>query len=80
MQANLSLDRTMLAYALHSKQFAMELSNFITYEYFQTRIQWLYKAIINHFTDPKFKEIPTVTIIEEYLKKNYSQSKFIEEG
>ena len=80
MQANLSLDRTMLAYALHSKQFAMELSNFITYEYFQTRIQWLYKAIINHFTDPKFKEIPTVAIIEEYLKKNYSQSKFIEEG
>jgi len=80
MQANLSLDRTMLAYALHSKQFAMELSNKITYEYFQTQIQWLYKAIMDHFTNPKFKEIPTAAIIEEYLNKHYSQAKFIKEG
>jgi len=80
MQANLSLDRTMLAYALHSKQFAMELSNKGTFEYFQTKIQWLYKAIMKHFTDPKFKEIPTTAIIEEHLNKHYSQAKFIKEG
>ena len=80
MQANLDLDRTMLAYALHSKQFAMDLSNKITYEYFQTRIQCLYKAIMSHFTDPKFKEIPTTAIIEEYLNKHYSQANFIKEG
>jgi len=80
MQENLSLDRTMLGYAISSKQFAMELSNVITFEYFQTSIQWLYKAIMEHFTNPKFREIPTVNIIEEYLHKNYSKADFISRG
>jgi len=80
MQENLSLDRTMLAYALSSKQFAMELSNSITFEYFHPDMQWLYKAIMDHFTNPKFKEIPTVNIIEEYLNKNYSKASFISKG
>ncbi len=80
MQENLSLDRTMLAYVLSSKPFAMEVSNKTTHEYFQTPIQWLYKAIIDHFTNPKFKEIPTGNIIEEFLTKNYSDTSFILNG
>ena len=67
MQANLSLDRTMLAYVLQSKHHAMELDNNVTFEYFHAKIQWLYKAIMDHFTNPKFKEIPSTDIIKEYL-------------
>jgi len=80
MQDNLSLDRTILGYAISSKQFAMELANSITFEYFYPEIQWLYKAVMDHFLNPKFKEIPTINIIEEYLKKNYSKASFISSG
>ena len=80
MQANLSLDRTILSYALHNKQFAMELSNTITHDYFHTDMQWLYKAIMDYFNNPKFKELPTTSVIEEYLNKNYSQESFITDG
>jgi replicative DNA helicase len=80
MQENLSLDRTILAYVLNNKQHAMEVSNKTTHEYFQTPIQWLYKAVIDHFTNPKFKEIPTSNIIEEFLNKNYSDTTFISKG
>jgi len=80
MQVNLSLDRTMLSYVLHNKQFAMELSNSVTHEYFHKDIQWLYKAIMDYFNDPKFKELPTIAVIEEYLNKNYSKEDFIKEG
>lgn len=80
MQANLSLDRTILSYALHNKQHAMELSNTITHEYFHTDMQWLFKAIMDYFNNPKFKELPTLGVVEEYLKKNYSQESFINSG
>ena len=80
MQSNLSLDRTLLGYAIHNKQFAMELSNRISFEYFHSDIQWLYKIIMDHFHNPKFKEIPTLNVVEEYLKKNYSKADFIANG
>jgi replicative DNA helicase len=80
MQANLSLDRVMLSYILHNKQFAMELSNSITHEYFHIDMQWVYKAIMDYFNNPKFKELPTISVIEEYLIKNYSQESFIKSG
>jgi replicative DNA helicase len=80
MQENLSLDRVMLAYALRDKKFTMELSNGITFEYFHPELQWLYKAITDHFNNPKFKEIPTIKIIKEYLTTNYSTSSFISKG
>lgn len=80
MQANLSLDRTILSYALHNKQFAMELSNNITHEYFHTDMQWLFKATMDYFNNPKFKELPTLNIISEYLEKNYQDKAFISSG
>jgi len=80
MQTNLSLDRTILSYAVHNKQFAMELANSATFEYFHIDIQWLYKAIMDYFNNPKFKELPTAAVIEEYLTINYSQESFIKAG
>lgn len=77
MQDNLSLDRTMLAYVLKNKQHAMAVSAKTTHEYFHPNVQWLYKAIMDHFNNPKFKEIPTKNIIQEYLQKNFSQASFI---
>ena len=80
MQTNLSLDRVMLSYAVHNKQFAMELSNSVTFEYFHIDIQWLYKAIMDYFNNPKYKELPTVAVIEEYLSTKYTQKEFIAAG
>jgi replicative DNA helicase len=80
MQVDLKLDRTILSYALKSKHFAMEVSNNISFDYFHTDVQWLYKAITEHFNNPKFKEIPTANIIREYLGKNHSQKDLIENG
>lgn len=80
MKVDLNLDRTILAFALKSKHFAMEIGNNISFEYFHPDVQWLYKAITDHFNNPKFKEIPTVNIIREYLEKNYSQPAFVETG
>lgn len=77
---NLKIDRTIIALALQNKQFAMELSNKASFEYFRPEIQWLYKAVMDHFTNPKFREIPTANVIEEYLHKNYSQTDFISKG
>lgn len=78
--AKTNLDNIMLAYALGSKQFALELSNAVTFEYFHAKVQWLYKATIEHFNDPKYKELPTENVIQEYLTKNFSQTSFVEEG
>jgi len=80
MQTNTSIDKTILSYAVSNKQFAMELSNSITFEYFHIDIQWLYKAIMGYFNNPKFKELPTMAIIEEYLTTNYTQESFIKSG
>jgi len=80
MKDNLKIDHNIIALAIQNKQFALELSNKITFEYFRPEIQWLYKVIIDHFTNPKFREIPTVNVIEEYLHKNYSQKEFISKG
>ena len=75
-----SLDHVILSYALHSKLFATEVSNSTTYSYFNTDIQWLYKAIMDHFYNPKFRELPTAAIINEHLVKNYSNPEFIKSG
>ena len=80
MQPNLSLDRTILSYALHSKPLALELSNSVTYEYFHTDIQWLYKIIMDYFNNPKFKELPTAAVVNETLTKHYSSADFIKSG
>lgn len=80
MKDNLTIDRKIIAFALQNKQFAMEVANKTTFEYFRPEIQWLYKAVIDHFTNPKFREIPTATIMEEHLQQNYSQASFISNG
>lgn len=80
MKDILIIDYTIIAFAIQSKQFAMELSNKITFEYFRPDVQWLYKAIMDHFNNPKFREIPTANVIEEFLRKNYSQADFISNG
>ncbi|MFA5023373.1 MAG: DnaB-like helicase C-terminal domain-containing protein [Patescibacteria group bacterium] len=58
----------------------MDLSNSVNYEYFHIDIQWLYIAIMDYFNNPKFKELPTLSIISEYLEKKYSQESFIKAG
>src|SRR5271169_5304679 len=80
MQENANLDYVILSYVLHSKLFATEVSNNTTYGYFSTDIQWLYKIIMDYFTNPKFKELPTASIVNEYLVKNYSNADFIKKG
>lgn len=80
MQTNLSLDRIILSYVVHNKQYAMELANSITFEYFHIDIQWLYKAIMEYFNNPKYKELPTEAVINEYLVTHYSKEDFIKSG
>lgn len=75
-----SIDILMLAHILDSKQNAMEVSKSITYDYFDPKTQWLYKAVMKHFTNPNIKELPTRNAIQEYLEKNYPRKKFVEEG
>lgn len=70
------LDKTILAYALRDKKFTMDLVNSVTVEYFKTDFQPLFKAVQEHFTNPKFKEIPTENIFKEHLEKNYAQPEF----
>ena len=66
------LDHILLAYALQNKQFTMALQNHTTYEYFANEVQWLYKAILDYFSNPKYKELPTKAVIEDTLTKSYS--------
>lgn len=73
----MELDKKVLAYALNEKKFTMEISNSITEKYFEPEVQWLFKILIQHFTDPKFKEIPTEPIIKEYLDKLYNNDEVV---
>lgn len=69
-----SLDRKILSYAINHKKFTVELNNVINAEYFDDSLKWLFEIICRHFNDPQFKEVPTESIIEEYLKKaKYSE-------
>jgi len=70
------LDKTILAYALKDKKFTMELVNSVGFEYFKTDYQPLFKAVQEHFTNPKFKEIPTENIFREHIETNYAQPEF----
>lgn len=67
MAVKASLDKKILAYALKEKTFAMELSTHsISNQYLAPEYRWLYTTIMEHFNDPKFKDIPTKNIISEY--------------
>lgn len=63
------LDKTILAYMLKDKQFALELSNKTSEEYYTKDLRWLFNNTISHFNNPKFKEIPTLNVIEDYIRK-----------
>jgi len=77
MTQNNSLDKKILSYMLQSKQCALEVSSKTSFEYIVVELQWFYKFIVDYFTNPKFREIPTLTITEEFLRKNYTQETFI---
>jgi replicative DNA helicase len=70
------LDKTVLAYALKDKKFTMELTNSVTFEYFKTDFQPIFKAVREHFTDARFKEIPTENVFREYIDTNYAEPEF----
>lgn len=72
-----SLDEKVLAYAAKNKKFTMELSNSISALYFKNEFQPIYKAIEKHFNDPKFKEIPSDNVLEEYLRNNHTGDEFV---
>jgi len=70
MTQEITLDQKIIAYALKDKTIAMELStSSITEEYFAPQYRWLYKTIMEHFENPKYKSIPTRDIIAEYASK-----------
>lgn len=69
MQNN--LDTLILAYALKEKTFAMEISNSVSEQYLMPQHRWLYNAITSHFTNPKFREIPSKNIINEFIEHNF---------
>lgn len=68
-----SLDDIILAFALKETKYTMDLVDSFDSKYFEDKI-WLFDIIKSYFTDPKFKEIPTVDVIIERVKKNYSLS------
>lgn len=76
----MKIDYTVLAHILDGKQNAMEASKSISYEYFEPKIQWLYSAIMEHFTNPAIKELPTENVIREYLQTNYKSKKAVDDG
>lgn len=64
------LDKKIIAYALKEKTFAMDLNtNSVTKEYFSPEHRWLYETIMEHFNNPKYKDLPTRDIIAEYASK-----------
>lgn len=63
----MSLDRKVLSCAFKEKKYMMELSNSITSKYLEHKYQWLFDLVNTHFTNPKFKEIPSREIIKEQL-------------
>jgi len=75
---DLELDKKILSYALKEKKFTMELTSSITDKYFGSELQWLFRTLNQHFTDPKFKEIPTENVIREYAAKLYEDQEDIE--
>ena len=77
MKDDLKIDKTIMAMIVQNKPFAMEVSGKISFEYFHPKVQWAYKSVMDHFNNPKLKEIPTVNVVEEYLKKHYTQKEFI---
>jgi len=72
------LDEKIIAYALKSKKFTMELTNVVSPSYFKSEFQPIYKAIESHFTEPKFKEIPTESVFEDFVRTNYDNEDFIQ--
>lgn len=65
--SKIPLDKRLLAYVLKDKPFAMELStNSITDEFLSVKYRWLYSTVMAHFNNPKYKDLPTRDIIEEY--------------
>jgi len=72
MSNKLDLDHVMLAFAIKDKKFLMELTNSITEDYFSaSKYRNVYSIIADHFTDPRFREIPTFNIISERLAADW---------
>ena len=72
------LDKVVLAYALTDKKFTMDLTNSVTFEYFKPDFQPIFKSIQAHFNNPKFREIPTKNVFDEFMTQNYTQMSFRE--
>lgn len=67
MLNNHNLDDIILAFAVKDKKHLMELINSINAKYLDSHTE-LFVAISDHFSDPKFKEIPTVEVLSEKLR------------
>lgn len=76
----MNIDYLVLAHIIQNKQNAMEAAKSIRAEYFEVRNQWLYTAIMEHFTNPSIKELPTINVIREYLETHYTKDDFIARG
>lgn len=72
------LDKIILAYALKDKKFTMELVNSVDSKYFCPEMQWIFDLVNKHFTDPKFRDIPSSNVANEYLRKNTSNEAIVQ--
>lgn len=64
------LEEKILACAINNKHKMMELITTVSADYFSNNSKWLFEIICKHFSNPSYKEIPTWTIVQEYLSKN----------
>lgn len=68
MESKVSLDKKILAYALRDKILAMELHNAsIDSSFLSPECRWLYSKSMEHFNNPKYRDVPTRDIISEYI-------------
>ena len=77
---DITLDKIILSYMLNEKQFALQLTNSVSSEYLKPSVRWLYEIADKHFNNPKFKELPTDKIINEYLCKECSDKELVEKS
>lgn len=65
------LDKKILAYIFGEKKLVLSLINSVTHEYFVTELQQIYKSFVFCFN--KFKEIPTINILEDQTKDYWTE-------
>jgi len=62
-----NLDETILAAAINSKKFTMELIGSVDEKYFAPEYRWVYEAIKYYFNNPTIHDVPSRAMIIEYL-------------